>query len=143
MTEAEARGIEAYWGAPGEPPERHGWRLCYRCGEWWPAEPRLWCMPHRLCRACKNDEKRDIWPYLKQWHRKNRWAANGRLLRRCRICRRWRPLVAYYVMTRRDAKDRSRLWYPGADCKRCVLLRLKRGWKPTRIRQHVKEMATP
>src|SRR5690606_23930794 len=68
MTEQEARELEQYWGAPGPAPGPD-WRLCYRCGEWWPRNPRFWCMPHRLCRACKNGERVGVWPYTRRWHR--------------------------------------------------------------------------
>lgn len=141
MTDAEARDLEAYWGRPGPAPNP-GWRLCYRCGDWWPSEPRYWCMPHRLCRPCKNDERRGIWPYRQSWHRKNRWSATGRLLRRCRVCRHWHPLTDYYLQIYRDhGKARNRRQYPGADCIRCTLLRLKRGWGKTRIRDYLRQEA--
>lgn len=122
MTEAEALDLEQHWGAPGPAPNE-AWRCCYRCGEWWPPESRLWCMPHRLCRSCKNDEKRGIWPYRRQWHRKNRWGADGHLRRRCSICERWRPLTAYYLIRRNDEKRRTRHYYPRPICIECEIAR--------------------
>lgn len=141
MTDEEAHDLEQYWGAPGPAPNPE-WRLCYRCGDWFPPDARYWCMPHRLCRACKNDQRRDVWPYRKTWHQKNRWSATGRLLRKCRTCHRWRLLTHYYVQTYRDnGKARNRRRYPEADCIDCTLLRLKRGWSKTRIREHVRQEA--
>lgn len=119
MTEAEALALERRWGAPGPAPN-DDWRCCYRCGGWQPNEARYWCMPHRLCRVCKNDEKRGIWPYLEHWHRKNRWDADGHLLRKCGGCRQWRPLVQYYLINKND-KARTDRSYAYAVCTPCVL----------------------
>lgn len=122
MTEAQARELERRWGAPGPPPNA-AWRCCYRCGEWYPAEARNWCTPHRLCRPCKADEKRDIWPRPRAWHQKNRWDADGRLVRRCCTCRLWKPLTAYYLITKNDKVQRSARVYPFALCTECALRR--------------------
>lgn len=121
MTEAEALELERRWGAPGPAPDSE-WRCCYRCGDWWPNEARLWCMPHRLCRSCKNDEKRGIWPYRASWHRKNRWGPDGRLLRRCCVCREWKRLTDYYLIHKTD-KPRSSPTYAYAACTPCAIAR--------------------
>lgn len=135
MTEAEARELEARWGAPGPAPD-DAWRLCYRCGQWWPDEARLWCLPHRLCRACKNDEKRGIWPYRRTWHRKNRWGADGRLLRRCSGCLRWKPLTSYYLYVKRD-KPRTVGAFPVAACIRCMIRKKSRKLTYAQLRQEI------
>lgn len=123
MTEAEALELERYWGAPGPPPAE-GWRCCRRCSDYWPPEGRHWVDPmKRLCRSCKNDERRGIWPYTRQWHRKNRWTSDGRLVRRCGICEEWKPLTSYYLINRRDEKRRTRHYYPRPICIACEIRR--------------------
>lgn len=137
MTEAEALELERHWGAPGPPPAE-GWRCCYRCGEWWEPTARYWCMPHRLCRACKNDEKRGIWPHTRQWHRKNRWGPDGRLRRRCGICDEWKPLTSFYLILRNDEKRRTRHYYPRPLCIPCEIRR--KGYRSmAEMRREVRE----
>lgn len=77
-------------------------------------------MPHRLCRACKKDEKRGIWPVSRHWHRKNRWDKDGRLSRRCCTCRMWQPLTAFYLVTKRDKPGRLNRLYPYPECITCT-----------------------
>lgn len=123
MTEQEARELEQHWGAPGPPPV-DGWRCCRRCGDYWPPDGRHWVDPmKRLCRACKNDERCGVWPYTRQWHRKNRWTSDGRLVRRCGICHEWKPLTSYYLINRRDEKRRTRHYYPRQICIPCDIRR--------------------
>lgn len=121
MTDEQARELERRWGEPGPCPSE-GWRCCYRCGEWYPPESRYWCMPHRICRACKADEKRGIWPITRQWHQKNRWGPDGRLVRRCCVCREWKPLTSYYLINKTD-KPRSAPSYAYAACTPCAIRR--------------------
>lgn len=79
-------------------------------------------MPHRLCRSCKNDEKRGIWPVSRKWHQKNRWGSDGRLLRRCCVCRKWRPLTDYYLINKTD-RSRTSPTYAYAACTPCAIAR--------------------
>lgn len=118
--------IEVAWGRPGPPPVE-GWRCCMRCGEYWAPAAAYWCDPgKRLCRACKNDEKRGIWPRQRPWHRKNRWTVDGHIIRRCLCCGKWRPLTDYRTNAKNDKRRNLRV-YPYAACKLCcrVARRLK------------------
>lgn len=119
MTPAEARGLEARWGGELVVPVAE-WRCCMRCRDAHPPAPQYWCDPgKRLCRACKHDERRGIWPLTPRWHRKNRWTVDGHLVRRCAVCRTWQPLTTYYLVHKHD-KRRSVTAYPYAVCTPCA-----------------------
>lgn len=123
MSPQAVADFERRWGAPGPAPNP-SWRCCYRCGEWQPPGAIYWCLPHRLCRSCSNDGKRGIWRYTRAWHRKNRWDAEGRLIRLCVACRRWKRLEAYYRITKRDPVSRSVWDYPSPECADCTKARV-------------------
>lgn len=123
MTPAEALAMERRWGAPGPPPE-NGWRCCRRCADYYPPEARFWCDPaKRLCRGCKADERRGIWPLTRRWHQKNRWTIDGHLVRRCTMCRTWHPLTAFYLLRKNDKPGRTCREYAVAACIRCMCAR--------------------
>lgn len=121
MTADQAWALEVYWGWQGTPP-LPDWRCCGRCGDFWPPEARYWRGPgKRLCRACKNDERRGIWPGpSKAWHRKNRWRVDGHLERRCCTCREWKPLTEYYLLSKMDKPHRTQREYPSPECIACT-----------------------
>lgn len=98
MTVEQARAFELRWGATTY--IERGWGCCRRCGDAYPLDhPRHWSSTHRIyCGACRADEKRGIWPYRQDWHRKNRWTRDGHIERRCCACRLWLPLTAYYLI---------------------------------------------
>lgn len=134
MTREQAHDLERYWGAPGPPPDS-SWRCCMWCGDYWPPEAVHWSSTHkRLCRACKQGSEglcRECcearvprrFPRSRQWLRKNRWSIDGHIVRRCNICTRWKRLTEYYLVERRDAKNRAHWWYPWAMCTPCAIAR--------------------
>lgn len=104
VTTDEARELKERWGYAGPAPHS-SWVWCAWCGEPWPDTPGYWSHrtgPRRVCRACRRDYVSGHGrPQSDAWHRKNRWAMDGALLRRCGRCHEWKPIVEFHVTRKR------------------------------------------